>query len=57
MKCDCCDFTELKNKILNGLKLSHKKLVEEKINTNDKIIVSEKGKVKYKDPKTIKISK
>ncbi len=56
MKCDCCDFIELKNKILNGLKLSHKKLVEEKINTNDKIIVSEKGKVKYKDPKTIKIS-
>jgi hypothetical protein len=56
MKCDCCDFQELKRKILNGLKLSHKKLVEEKITTNDKIIVSEEGKVVHKDPKTIKTS-
>jgi len=57
MKCDCCDFIELKNKILKGLKLSHKKLVEEKISSNDKIIVSEQGKVIHKDPKSFKSAK
>lgn len=46
---------ELENKVSEGLKLTHRRLVEEHRRTNTPLIFSENGVVKYVDPFTVEI--
>lgn len=46
---------EFKLKVCEGLKLSYRRLVEQKRKTNTPLIFSENGVVQFVDPNTIKI--
>ena len=46
---------ELENKVSEGLKLTHRRLVEEYRRTNTPLIFSENSVVKYVDPFTVEI--
>ena len=46
---------ELEAKICQGLKITHRKIVEEHRRNNQPLIFSENGKVQYVDPFTVEI--
>ena len=46
---------ELENKVSEGLKLTHRKLVEEHRRNNKPLIFSQNGVVQYVDPFTVQI--
>ncbi len=46
---------KLEAKICQGLKITHRKIVEEHRRNNQPLIFSENGKVKYVDPFTVEI--
>ena len=46
---------ELESKVLEGLKRTHRKLVEEHRRNNQPLIFSENGVVQFVDPNTIEI--
>lgn len=50
-----CEIKELRKKILNGLNLSYRKLLEAKKQQNGTIVVSEGGKVVMLDAKKVRL--
>lgn len=46
---------EFKTKVSEGLKISYRRLVEEKRRTNTPLIFSEDGVIQYVDPFTVQI--
>ncbi len=44
---------QLRDKIMKGLDLASKRLIEQKAKRNEKLVVSVNGKVTYIDPKTL----
>ena len=46
---------ELESKVLEGLKRTHRKLVEEHRRNNQPLIFSENGVVQFVDPNTVEI--
>lgn len=50
-----CEIKELRKKILNGLNLSYRKLLEAKKQQNGTIVVSEGGKVVMLQAKKVRL--
>ncbi len=50
-----CEIKELRKKILNGLNLSYRKLLETKKQQNETLVVSEGGKVVALDAKKVRL--
>ena len=46
---------ELESKVMEGMKLTHRRLVEQKRKTNTPLIFSENGVVQFVDPFTVQI--
>jgi hypothetical protein len=50
-----CEIKELRKKILNGLNLSYRKLLEARKQQNETIVVSEGGKVVLLEAKKLRL--
>jgi len=50
-----CEIKELRKKILNGLNLSYRKLLEARKQQNETIVVSEGGKVVLLEAKKVRL--
>ncbi|MBO4614207.1 MAG: hypothetical protein J5709_03750 [Bacteroidales bacterium] len=50
-----CEIKELRKKILNGLNLSYRKLLETRKQLNETIVVSEGGKVVLLEAKKVRL--
>ena len=50
-----CEIKELRKKILNGLNLSYRKLLETRKQQNETIVVSEGGKVVLLEAKKVRL--
>ena len=52
---ETCEIKELRKKILNGLNLSYRKLLEARKQQNETIVVSEGGKVVLLEAKKVRL--
>lgn len=50
-----CEIKELRKKILNGLNLSYRKLLEARKQQNETLVVSEGGKVVLLEAKKVRL--
>ena len=50
-----CEIKELRKKILNGLNLSYRKLLETRKQQNETLVVSEGGKVVLLEEKKVRL--
>ncbi len=50
-----CEIKELRKKILNGLNLSYRKLLESRKQQNETLVVSEGGKVVLLEAKKVRL--
>ena len=50
-----CEIKELRKKILNGLNLSYRKLLETRKQQNETLVVSEGGKVALLEAKKVRL--
>lgn len=52
---ETCEIKELRKKILNGLNLSYRKLLETRKQQNETLVVSEGGKVVLLEAKKVRL--
>ncbi|MBO4875094.1 MAG: hypothetical protein J5542_07295 [Bacteroidales bacterium] len=52
---ETCEIKELRKKILNGLNLSYRKLLEARKQQNETLVVSEGGKVVLLEAKKVRL--